>query len=159
MIPIRALFETHLRVTDLEAAANFYGHVLGLKLAHRAPERGAIFYWIGGRGQSMLGLWQTPKVTAKLHLAFRVDLPDLLNSVQRLRAANVTPLDFDNNPTDRPVVLAWMPAAAVYFNDPDGNLLEFLCMLGDAPRPDLGVVSWDAWLNRNARPVTPATER
>ena len=157
MIPIRALFETHLRVTDLNAATAFYGNVLGLKVAHRAPERNAAFYWVGGRGQSMLGLWHVPKVTAKLHLAFRVDLPDLLNSVQRLRAANVTPLDFDGNPTEKPVVLAWMPAAAVYFNDPDGNQLEFLCMLGDAPRPDLGVLSWDAWLNRNTRSSAPAT--
>ena len=154
MIPIRALFETHLRVTDLDAASAFYGNVLGLKIAHRSPEQNAIFFWVGGRGQSMLGLWQAPKVTAKLHLAFRVDLPDLLNGVQRLRAANVTPLDFDGNPTERPVVLGWMPAAALHFNDPDGNLLEFLCMLGDAPRPDLGVVSWNDWLNRGGRSAT-----
>jgi lactoylglutathione lyase len=158
MIPIRALFECHLRVTDLEAAKSFYGNVLGLKIAHQTADPPAVFYWIGGRGQSMLGLWQAPKVPSKLHLAFRVDLPDLLNAVQRLRSANVTPRDFDGNPTDKPIVLAWMPAAAVYFKDPDENLLEFICMLGDAPRPDLGVICWADWLNRNNRAAGAAAK-
>jgi catechol 2,3-dioxygenase-like lactoylglutathione lyase family enzyme len=129
---------------------------MGLKVAHRTAEPPAVFYWIGGRGQSMLGLWQGTKIPAKLHLAFRVDLPDLLNGVQRLRAVNITPLDFGGQPTEEPVVLAWMPAASIYFNDPDGNLLEFLCMLGDAPQPELGVVSWSQWLNRNSRAAAVA---
>jgi len=42
-------------------------------------------------------------------------------------------------------VLAWMPAASVYFHDPDGNLLEFLSMLPDEPRPELGVIGWKRW--------------
>jgi hypothetical protein len=37
------------------------------------------------------------------------------------------------------------PAAAVYFRDPDGHLLEYLAMLDAAPRPDLGIVSWSQW--------------
>jgi lactoylglutathione lyase len=82
-------------------------------------------------------------------VAFRVQLDDLLNAAGRLRAAGIEPRDFSGNPTSEPVVLAWMPAASVYFNDPDGNLLEFLAMLPDAPAPDLHVVSWAAWLNRS----------
>jgi lactoylglutathione lyase len=46
------------------------------------------------------------------------------------------------------VVLAWMPAVAVYFQDPDGNLLEFLSMLDEPPAPDVGVVSWSQWRRR-----------
>jgi len=38
-----------------------------------------------------------------------------------------------------------MPAASVFFRDPDGHLLEYLAMLDGAPRPDLGVVSWSEW--------------
>lgn len=57
----------------------------------------------------------------------------------------MTPLDFDSKPTDDPVVLAWTPAVAVYFKDPDGNQLEFLSMLSQDPRPELGVLSWSAW--------------
>lgn len=32
-------------------------------------------------------------------------------------------------------------AASVYFRDPDNNLLEFITMLPDPPRANLGVLS------------------
>jgi len=38
-----------------------------------------------------------------------------------------------------------MPAASLYFRDPDGNLLELLSMLPDAPQPELGVVGGSRW--------------
>jgi hypothetical protein len=57
--------------------------------------------------------------------------------------------DFDGRPTEEPVVLAWMPAASLYFHDPDGNLLEFLAVLEDAAKPERGVVPWSQWTRRN----------
>ena len=63
----------------------------------------------------------------------------------RLKAANVTPRDFERRATNEPDVLAWMPAASIYFDDPDGNQLEFIAMLPDAPRPELGVLRWSEW--------------
>jgi hypothetical protein len=47
--------------------------------------------------------------------------------------------------TTEPMVIGWMPAASLYFRDPDENLLELLSMLPDSPQPDLGVVSWSRW--------------
>jgi hypothetical protein len=38
-----------------------------------------------------------------------------------------------------------MPAAAVYFRDLDGHLLEYIAMLPHEPRPDCGVVPWRTW--------------
>jgi lactoylglutathione lyase len=151
MIPIRALFETHLTVTSLPRSMAFYSDVLRLSLARVFPDRKVAFYWIGGPGKSMLGLWEvgTGPLQIKLHLAFTVDLPDLLVAPARLRAANVTPCDFAGNATEEPVVLAWMPAASLFFHDPDGNQLEFLCMLPDPPQPELGVVSWSRWQHRH----------
>ena len=151
MIPIRDLFESHLTVINLERSMAFYGQTLGLELAQVFSERRVAFYWIGGRGKSMLGLWEvgTGPQRMALHLAFRADLEDLLAAAARLRAANVVPLDVDGKPTEEPVVLAWMPAASLFFRDPDGNQLEFLSMLPDDPQPELGIISWSRWNNRS----------
>jgi lactoylglutathione lyase len=57
----------------------------------------------------------------------------------------VTPLDFFGEEAREPSVIGWMPAAAVYFHDPDGHMLEYQAMLDDAPRPEVGIVTWSAW--------------
>jgi lactoylglutathione lyase len=147
MIPIRDLFEAHLTVKDLQRSLAFFGEALGLELAQVFPERKVAFYWVGRRGDAMLGLWEagTGPQRLTLHVAFRVDLDNLLEAEVRLREANIIPLAFAGEPTDEPVVFAWMPAASLFFNDPDGNLLEFLSMLPDAPQRDLGVVTWSRW--------------
>ena len=147
MIIARALFESHLTVTDLQRSISFYGGVLGLELAKVFPERKVAFYWIGGPGNSMLGLWEvgTGPQRLNLHIAFQSDLRDLLEAPARLRSAGIVPLDFDGAPAEEPVVLAWMPAASLFFRDPDGNLLELLSMLPDPPQPELGVVRWSSW--------------
>jgi len=44
------------------------------------------------------------------------------------------------------MVFAWMPAVAIYFNDPDGHSLEFIAPLEEKAKPELGVVSYDEWL-------------
>jgi lactoylglutathione lyase len=149
MIDIQGLFETHITVIDLDRAVGFYRDVLKLPLARHLPERGVTFFWIGERGKAMLGLWQSGSGPMKmnLHFAFRVTLDAVLVSVEELRKAGVTPLDFDGHPTSEPVVLGWMPAVAVYFEDPDGNTLEFLSMLEGPPRPEIGVLPYSEWLN------------
>jgi lactoylglutathione lyase len=150
MLPIQELFEAHLTVANLNRAMKFYGGVLGLELASTFPERRIAFYWLGGRGRSMLGLWEVGSGPQRmqLHVAFTMKLPELLQAAAALKAANVTPRDFERRPTDEPDVLAWMPAASLYFEDPDGNFLEFLAMLPDEPRPELGVVRWSEWKKR-----------
>lgn len=147
MIAIGDLFESHLNVADLERSVHFYKDVLGLPLAYVLTDRRVAFFWIGAPGKSMLGLWETGTGPNRmsLHIAFGVSLTDLLDSPEVLRKAGIAPLDLAGDPATEPVVLAWMPAAAVYFRDPDGNQLEFLSMLPDPPRPDLGVVPWSSW--------------
>ena len=147
MIEVRDLFEVHLAVRDLDEAVRFYRDVLGLELAHVTAGGEAAFCWIGSAGNAMLGLWAAKAATQDVtsHTALRVRLEDVVAAPQALLSAGITPLDFHGKPTTLPVVLAWMPAAAIYFRDPTGNLLEFIAMLPHEPRPDCGVVPWRTW--------------
>ena len=141
------LFEAHLIVTDLDASIAFYRDRLGLDLAHTVAARRAAFFWIGARGSSMLGLWEAgagPQKTTT-HVAFAAAANDVIAAPERLKSAGIIALDFNQQPTQEPVVLAWMPAVAVYFHDPDGHLLEYIAMLEGEPRPDAGVVDWRTW--------------
>jgi lactoylglutathione lyase len=145
--PVRGLFETHLTVRDVPRSVAFYRDVVGLPVAMELPERNAAFLWIGERGRSMLGLWGIGSAvnTMTLHIAFDVAVDDALAAPERLRTQGVMPLSFFGAETDEPDVLGWMPAAAVYFEDPDGHLLEYLAMLDEEPRPDVGIVPWSEW--------------
>lgn len=144
---VARLFEAHLNVADLDISIAFYRSRLGLELAHVMPARRAAFFWIGARGNTMLGLWGAnagPQKTTT-HIAFAAALDEVIAAPGKLLSVGITPLDFDGEPTDQPVVLAWMPAASVFFRDPDGHLLEYIAMLDDHPRPDDGVLTWREW--------------
>jgi len=149
---IERLFEAHLTVRRLDESIAFYRDRLGLELAHREPDGRAAFFWIGTRGRGMLGLWTAGSGPERVtgHVAFATDLADVLAAPTSLERSGISPLDFAGNPAVEPVVIAWMPAASVYFRDPDGHLLEFIAMLDDSPRPDLGVVSWSEWTRLHA---------
>ena len=151
VIPIKGLFEAHIIVRDLQRSVAFYRDILGLEVGIEQPERPTTFFWVGGRGKSMLGIFTSgswPTQMMQHHLSFQVKLEDLLAAPQRLRSAGITPKGHRTpsyprgEPTDEPIVFAWMPAASIIFDDPDGNLLEYIAMLPDLPRPELGIVLW-----------------
>jgi len=146
-VPVRGLFETHLTVADVDRSVAFYRDVVGLPLALELPERGAAFLWIGDPGRAMLGLWSlgSAPIGMTLHLAFDAALADVMDAPRRLEDLGVVPLSFFGEPAAEPSVIGWMPAAAVYFRDPDGHQLEYLAMLDEEPRPDLGIVPWSVW--------------
>jgi lactoylglutathione lyase len=144
------LFEAHLTVADLDRSIAFYRDQVGLELAHVVPGRQAAFLWIGSRGTAMLGLWtagSSPQKTT-MHVAFAATLDHVIAAPRALQAAGIVALDFHGQPTHEPVVLAWMPAASIYFRDPDGHLLEYIAMLAGEPHPHAGVVPWHRWIRR-----------
>jgi lactoylglutathione lyase len=150
-IPVRRLFETHLTVSDLPRSISFYRNVVGLELAFEPSERNVAFLWIGESGKSMLGLWSlgTAPLGLTLHLAFDVALNDLVDAPKRLKEKGIKPLSFFGVETTEPSVICWMPAASVYFRDPDGHTLEYLTMLDKEPRQDLGIIPWSEWLDQS----------
>src|SRR5438105_12138248 len=83
------LYETHLSVSDTEAAQAFYTSVVGLHFAHRDLTRDIVFLWAGDDRRSMLGLWG-PTTTyggefRKSHFALAISLSQLLGAGERLR--------------------------------------------------------------------------
>ncbi|WP_394665744.1 VOC family protein [uncultured Chryseobacterium sp.] len=146
---IKGLYETHVQVSDLENAIKFYTEVLGLEFAHKEENRRIAFLWIGKNKESMLGLWEQKENLQTRHFAFTADKEDILNySVEFLRTKNLTPYNFLKDGIEKPMVFAWMPALAIYFNDPDGNQLEFISVLEGDGKPELGVLSYEEWMER-----------
>jgi len=96
VIPIKNIFEAHIIVRDLQRSVAFYRDVLGLEVGIEQPERPAAFFWVGGRGRSMLGIFTLgswPTQMMQHHLSFQVKLEDLLTAPQRLRAVGLAPRD------------------------------------------------------------------
>ena len=145
---IKGLYETHLEVSNLENATAFYRDTLDLELALVEEKRRIAFFWIGKTKEFMLGLWEKKDEPVHTrHFAFRCSPDDILNkSVDWLKQKGLQPYNFLKDGTEQPMVFAWMPAIAIYFNDPDGNVLEFISVLEGKGRPELGVISYEEWL-------------
>ena len=155
MPKVTGLFETHLTVSDLDRSIEFYRETVGLPLALELHERGAAFFWIGGPGEAharpvvdRIGADWASRSTSRSRCRSTTS-----SRPASCPAANgVTPLSFFATETTEPSVIGWMPAAAVYFRDPDGHLIEYLAMLEEPARPERGIVPWSEW---NARPRRP----
>lgn len=138
---IKNLYETHLQVKDLQRSIEFYMK-LGLELSLRMEERKVAFFYIG-EDRQLLGIWEVPAGTevSKRHFAFGTDLDQLTQSIAWLKERGIEPItSFGKEPIE-PIVHTWMPAAAVYFNDPDGNELEFIAWLDGEPK-EIAVVPY-----------------
>jgi catechol 2,3-dioxygenase-like lactoylglutathione lyase family enzyme len=118
---IRAIDYTVILVRDMAAMRRFYEDVLRFPLT-RELSAGWIEYRIGG---NMLVLARpgrlakdalTPKGSASLQLAFKVDVHDVDRCAEELLQHGV---DLLEPPTDQP-----FGHRTLFFRDPDGNLLE-----------------------------------
>lgn len=155
---IRGVFETHLDVADLDRSLRFYTEILGLEPAlqrevdaargdaHSHGAKRFAFLWVGGPGHAMVGLWERPAVHIRpQHFAFEVSIAEFSRLVAKLEERGIVFRDFFQTPTATPSVFGFIPAASVYFDDPDGHVLELLAPLPSTPRPDIGAVTWAEW--------------
>ena len=122
---IKGLGEVSIRVKDLDAMHKFYEEVVGLELLRR--EESFVFFKVaegyGGHTQN-LALFETksPKLsqekTTLHHIALNVSLEDFESEKRRLEG-----LGLKVNAT----VHEWLHVRSLYFPDPEGNSLEFVC--------------------------------
>ncbi|PQV48920.1 catechol 2,3-dioxygenase-like lactoylglutathione lyase family enzyme [Jejuia pallidilutea] len=146
---IKGLYETHLFVENLERSIEFYKNILGLEQCHFEEERRAAFFWIGEPKEAMLGLWEKPKSEIdRRHFAFKCDKNFIINEASEfLKKQGLNPFNFLNDGTDKPMVFAWIPAIAIYFDDPDGHHLEFISVLDGKSNPENGIITYEHWLD------------
>ncbi|WP_273851935.1 VOC family protein [Guptibacillus spartinae] len=148
---IKGLYEAHLPVSDISKSIEFYNN-LGLELAHRGES--VTFFWIE-KGKSWLGLWETDKVDTSYHpslrhVAFYVELDDLLAAKEWLKERDIeVRTAFNFKPEQQPIVLPNNPQthSAIYFNDPDGNSLEFITPIKIDEKIDFNMMELKDWFN------------
>ena len=147
-IMIKGLYEAHLPVSDLERSVAFY-EGLGLKLAKKYKK--TAFFWIV-ENESWIGLWEgeqasIPYHASIRHIAFRVELEDLRMAKEWLKERGISMREeFGFQPVE-PIVMPDQAHAMVYFHDPDGNSLEFICRLDSEPvdEPNMYLSEWEAY--------------
>jgi lactoylglutathione lyase len=148
------LYEVHLPVTDVNRAVDFYVGRLGFEVGFsRSDGSGALLLYTEPGQRWMLGLFRVDTVVHRnqeeYHISFRVGEERVDRMVPWLREHGIEP-EYPpraqiQGPMEEPIVHGWMPAAAVFFRDPDGHLLEFIAELSESPRPDFSFRSLSEW--------------
>ena len=133
--PIKALGEVVLRVRDLEVMQKFYEKVIGLELLERY-ENIMAFIRIApdheGHTQGLALFDQSdeadhrsrhydgfdPDKSTLHHIAFTISASDYETEKQRLQNLG---LDVETGKH------AWVHYSSLYIDDPEGNVVEFVC--------------------------------
>jgi catechol-2,3-dioxygenase len=120
---IKGLGEVSIRVKDLDAMHKFYEEVVGLEVLRR--EESFVFFKVaeGYAGHTQnLALFEASELseekTTLHHIALNVSLEDFDSEKRRLEG-----LGLKVNAT----VHEWLHVRSLYFPDPEGNSLEFVC--------------------------------
>jgi catechol 2,3-dioxygenase-like lactoylglutathione lyase family enzyme len=151
---ILGLYEAHLPVSNLKRSISFYQKI-GLEVAWK--DKDTVFFWIEKK-KSWLGLWEGTESKISYHpsirhIAFRVDYEFLKQSIEWLKSRDIQPVPFGNRNSVEPFVRPNQGNASVYFEDPDGNSLEFMCYV-DVPNGSQGITDkllleeWEELLNK-----------
>lgn len=121
---IRGVYEVAIRVRELERAEAFYREVLKLEVGLRDEERRWLFLRAGGAA-GMVVLQEDESEWPSQHFAFTVAEHELEGAKKGLEERGVA--------VEGPVALDWIPAASLYFCDPDGHALELCAPLEAEP--------------------------
>jgi len=130
---VKGLGEVSIQVKDLDAMHRFYEEVVGLEVLRR--DESFVFFKVaagyGGHTQN-LALFEASNImfldnkavqlnsqeTTLHHIALNIALEDFESEKMRLEG-----LGLKVNAT----VHEWLHVRSLYFPDPEGNMLEFVC--------------------------------
>jgi catechol 2,3-dioxygenase-like lactoylglutathione lyase family enzyme len=130
---VKGLGEVSIRVKNLDAMHKFYEEVVGLEVLRR--EESFVFFKVaegyGGHTQNLALFDASNRMfletksqqlssdqTTLHHIALNVALEDFESEKMRLEG-----LGLKVNATEH----EWLHVRSLYFSDPEGNLLEFVC--------------------------------
>lgn len=135
---IKALGEVALRVNDLDAMQKFYSETVGLELIKRFPQ--AAFFKIaeGYAGHvAILALFDRTERegyagldvarTTVDHFAFTIDLENYEAEKSRLEGLGLAVTTTTH---------AWVQWRSLYFHDPEGHVVEFVCYDPSIPKSE-----------------------
>jgi catechol-2,3-dioxygenase len=130
---VKGLGEVSICVKDLDAMQKFYEEVVGLEVLRR--DEGFVFFKVaegyGGHTQNLAlfnstnrsflenkSLELNSEMSTLHHIAFNIALEDFETERRRLES-----LGLKVNATEH----EWLHVRSLYFADPEGNTLEFVC--------------------------------
>jgi catechol-2,3-dioxygenase len=121
---VKKLGHVVLKVRDLARAEVFYTEVVGLRVTGRLPGRMVFFSVPGNEDSHDFGVWwvgpdappPAPQQVGLLHVAWQVERAEDLETLYRGLLAKGVPV---RGTMDHGANLS------VYFEDPDGHVLEF----------------------------------
>jgi len=131
---IESLGHVVLNVTDIERSENFYHGTLGMPVCARFDEQGMkmTFFSLGNHHDLAISLVSGEETTGAEapglnHVAFCIgsDFNDLIDAKTHLESAGIK-----LNPIDHEVT------KSLYFDDPDGNMIEVYVDVSNAWRDD-----------------------
>lgn len=139
------LYEAHLNSSNLESSIKFYED-LGFKVAYTTEDRKAAFFFLGENKENMLGIWETKDTPIRRnHIAFSVSPEKLRGIIPFLMEKDIAVRESFGLSSAEPIVHTWMPAASVYFYDPDGHSLEYIAVLEGEAKPHLKPMHLSEW--------------
>jgi catechol 2,3-dioxygenase-like lactoylglutathione lyase family enzyme len=130
---VKGLGEVSIRVKDLDAMYKFYEEVVGLEVLARGKSEAffKIAQGYGGHTQNLALFDATNRMfleTKSLqinsdqstlhHIALNISLEDFESEKRRLEGSGLNVVA---------TVHEWLHVRSMYFPDPEGNLLEFVC--------------------------------
>ena len=132
MMRLKEIGHVLLRVMDLERSKKFYSDVLGFQVLEEDPEHGGTFMALPGQSHAIdlfqvkdqqAAEGQTPGVRGLGHIAFRVENEEALkDAYATLREHGV----------EITRTIDHVSQKSIYFDDPDGNVLEIYYELPNA---------------------------